>query len=330
MIYYPNPSTDPHYNLALEEYLMDILPEDSKCLLLWQNRPSIIIGKHQNTIEEINADFVRENNINVVRRMSGGGAVYHDLGNLNFTFIVGERIPSQLFDFRSFTVPVVSCLRGLGVQAEFNNRNDLTIDEKKFSGNAQFIRKRKCLHHGTLLFNINLDHLEQALRVSQDKIESKGIKSVRSRVTNILPLLSVPITLEEFKHAILDELERSGDRIEIKHLTPEEEKKIQELVRTKYGTWEWNYGESPRYTLKKSRRFDFGKVEVLLDVNQGIIQTCKLYGDFFGKEEISILEEKLAGCRYEKASIEQALAGVNVSEYGNGLTLPLLFSLLTQ
>jgi len=196
MKYIFNPSTDPHFNLALEEYVMTNCKDGETYFLLWQNEPSIIIGKHQNTVEEINSSFVKDNNIHVVRRLSGGGAVYHDLGNLNFTFIIGSG-KEGMFDFGKFTQPIVKMLQSRGVNAELNGRNDLTIEGKKFSGNSQYIKNNRLLHHGTLLFNSNLEDVAKALMVSGEKIESKGVKSIRSRVTNILEHMADKISVLE-------------------------------------------------------------------------------------------------------------------------------------
>lgn len=184
MIYVKSNSTKPQFNLALEEYVFEHLDEYGEIFMLWQNEPSIIVGKHQNTIEEINTKYVKENNINVVRRLSGGGAVYHDLGNLNYT-IISKDEGSKGFDFKTFSQPVIDVLADLGIRAEFTGRNDIVIGDQKFCGNAQYMKKGKVLHHGAILFDTELDVLGKSLKVSKDKIASKGVKSVRSRVTNI-------------------------------------------------------------------------------------------------------------------------------------------------
>ena len=330
MIYIINDSQDPYYNLASEEYVMNSFNEDEKYLMLWQNRPSIIIGKHQNTIEEINREFVQANNIAIVRRLSGGGAVYHDLGNLNFTFIVKVPNTSLEFDFKKFTEPVVAALNQMEIPAEFNSRNDLSIEGKKISGNAQYIRKGKCLHHGTLLFNTNLDQLVMALRVSSDKIESKGIKSIRSRVTNIYPYLKKPYTIVDFKNLLLDQFRLKNGKIESIYFNDNDRKQIEKLVRTKYQTWEWNYGESPFFTIKKTQRFDFGKVEAWLDINEGIIKKCKFYGDFFGRDDKEDIEEKLIGCRYERNEITLRINDIGIENYFYGLNKDQFINLLVS
>src|SRR5690554_1895283 len=183
-----NRSTDPRYNLALEEYVLKYLDTTEDIILLWQNEPSVIIGRNQNTTEEINATYIKEHNIHVVRRISGGGAVYHDFGNLNFTFVTNN-LRENLNNYRKFTEPVIQALNELGVPAEFSGRNDIVVEGKKISGNAQSYHKNRMFHHGTILFNANLEMVAKVLQVSADKIASKGIKSNRSRVTNILPYL---------------------------------------------------------------------------------------------------------------------------------------------
>ncbi len=198
MIYIKNNDNRPQYNLALEEYVFTQLEQFDEIFLLWINEPSIIVGKNQNTIEEINLDYTKENNIHVVRRLSGGGAVYHDLGNLNYT-ITSKGNNTVAFNFEEFTKPVLEVLSELGVEAKFTGRNDIVIGEQKFCGNAQYMSKDKVLHHGAMLFDVDLTVLTNALKVSKDKIESKGIKSVRSRVTNIIEHLEDKITVEDFK-----------------------------------------------------------------------------------------------------------------------------------
>lgn len=319
MIYIPNDSVNPYYNLAFEEYVLRNLDPEEDYVLLWRNSPAIIVGKFQNTIEEINTRFVKEKDIKVVRRMSGGGAVYHDFGNLNFTFIV-KRIPNKLLDFKEFTFSVVKTLGDLGITAEFSSRNDLTIDGKKFSGNAQYVTKNRLLHHGTILFDSNLDDVQNSLNVSTDKIESKGIKSVRSRVTNISDYIKKNITIHDFKDLLLKNM-FDGSDVSTYHLSPEDEDNVNKLVRKKYGTWKWNYGESPEYNLRKSRRFNLGKVEVRLNVKDGIIQECKIYGDFFGMQDISDIEELLKGQKYKEDVVGSLLAQVDIKSYFGNITL---------
>lgn len=320
MKYFFNSSTDPHYNLALEEYVLTNCKDGEMYFLLWQNEPAIIVGKHQNTVEEINTTYVNDNNIHVVRRLSGGGAVYHDLGNLNFTFIMSNSKES-MFDFGKFTLPIVKMLKNYGVNAELNGRNDLTIDNKKFSGNSQYIKNNKLLHHGTLLFNSNLDNVQKALMVSKDKIESKGIKSIRSRVTNILDHMDNKISVLEFKDKLASYVKENNDDWEEYNINDEDIVKINNLVSLKYNTWEWNYGESPQFNYKNSKRFAAGKLEVVLNIKEGIVIFCKFYGDFFSNENLPELEKSVVGKRYEREEIYKSLSSFSSNDIIMGISV---------
>ncbi len=326
MKYIKNDSINPYFNLALEEYVLKNLSPEEEYFILWQNKPSVIIGKHQNTIEEINRQYVKENNIDVVRRLSGGGAVYHDLGNLNFTFVI-QNVQKEFLDFKKLTLPVIKSLNKLGIEAQLSGRNDLTIDGKKFSGNAQYIYKDRLLHHGTLLFDANLDRLQHALNVKSDKIVSKGIKSVRSRVTNIRNHLKDKISIHEFMALLkkyIFEFEEQ-DIVEYE-LSEKDIKNIWRMVEEKYATWEWNYGQSPSFNFKNSRRFDGGKVEVLLEVKDGTVNECKIYGDFLGIGDINEVEDRIKGLRYTEKNIRSHLKQIDIYRYFGDIALDELLS----
>ncbi|MBI6873902.1 lipoate--protein ligase [Clostridium aciditolerans] len=319
MKYILSNSFNPYFNLALEEYIFKTVGMQEDFIILWQNENTIVIGRHQNTIEEINANFVQENNIKVVRRITGGGAVYHDLGNLNFSFITGYD-KNNMIDYKKYTIPVINALKKLGVDAELSGRNDLTIDGKKFSGNAQSMHKGRILHHGTLLFDSNLDIIGKVLNVQLDKIQSKGIKSVRSRVTNIKDYLREGTDVNGFKELLLKNL-FENNILEEYHLSENDLVSITKLKESKYDTWEWNYGKSPKFNFKSSKRFANGKLEVLLNVNSGLINECKIYGDFLALCSVDELEEKLKRIRYEKSAIEYILSSVNLTQYFGNITL---------
>ncbi|MFZ7945284.1 MULTISPECIES: lipoate--protein ligase [Bacillaceae] len=306
--------TDPRINLAIEEYALKNLDINETYLLFYINEPSIIIGKNQNTIEEINTEYVEGNGIHVVRRLSGGGAVYHDLGNLNFSFITKDDGES-FHNFRKFTEPVVAALNKLGVNAELSGRNDLEVEGRKISGNAQFSTKGRMFSHGTLLFDSEMDHVVSALKVKKDKIESKGIKSVRGRVANISEFLEEKLDIQEFRSLILTSIFEGQEEIPEYVLTEEDWENIHQLSKERYQNWEWNYGRSPKFNLHHSHRFPVGSIDVRLEVNKGILENCKIYGDFFGVGDVSDIENRLKGIRYEKDEIEKALSDVNTTHY---------------
>jgi len=319
-----NDSHDPAFNLALEEYALTKMNVD--IIMLWRNAPAVIIGQNQNAIAEMDLDYIRENDIKVIRRQSGGGAVFHDLGNINFTVIhaAGE---GDFNNYGKFTAPICEFLNTLGVEAYLHGRNDLLIDGLKFSGNAQAVRVGRIMHHGTLLFNADVTALAKSLRPNPAKIQSKGIASVKSRITNIASHLPEAMTVEGF----LDKLYaffRGQEGIEEYSLTDADRAATNELVRVKYGTWEWNIGNSPPYQYNKSEYFPFGSVEVSLNAKNSVIDEIAIRGDFFGVQDISGLEGLLCGLPHEKAAIEKALAGVNLSDYISGMQPEQLLMLL--
>ncbi|WP_285767632.1 lipoate--protein ligase [Peribacillus sp. SI8-4] len=319
--------TDPRINLAIEEYALKHLDIDETYLLFYINRPSIIIGRNQNTIEEINADYVDGNGITVVRRLSGGGAVYHDLGNLNFSFITKDDGDS-FHNFKKFTQPVVETLEKLGIQAELSGRNDILAEGKKISGNAMFSTKGRMFSHGTLLFQSEMDHIVSALKVKKDKIESKGIKSIRSRVANIAEFLKEPMSIEEFRSFLLENIFKDSGKVTEYVLTEEDWAQIHKISEERYQSWEWNYGKSPKFNLQNSHRFPVGSVDIRLEVNKGIIENCKIYGDFFGVGEVADIERKLTGIRYEKDTISKALDEVDVQHYFGNVTKEEILALI--
>ena len=306
--------TDPRINLALEEYALRNFGESDDYLLFYINGPSIIIGRNQNTLEEINDDYVRENGIHVVRRMSGGGAVYHDEGNLNFSFITNYK-KENLHNFKKFTKPVIQVLKQMGVDAEMSGRNDILAEGRKISGNAQFSTGKRMFSHGTLLFNSDLEEVTRALDVKMSKIESKGHKSVRSRVANISEFLNDKLSVSEFRQRLLDGLYRERDNFETYHLTDDEWKAVHDLRDEKYGNWDWNFGRSPDFNIQRSKRFPVGEIDLRLDVEKGHIKNLKIYGDFFGREPVDEIEEMLKDVRYEPSDIEIALNGIEIQEY---------------
>jgi lipoate-protein ligase A len=324
MIYLESSSTDPYYNLALEEYVFEQMDQDEEYFMLWQNDNTIVVGRYQNTIEEINKQYVDEHGIRVARRLSGGGAVYHDKGNLNFTFIVDAK--DHGFDFKTFVIPVVRALEKLGVTAEFNGRNDITIDGQKFSGNSQYIKHGRLLHHGCIMLDSNLENVADALNVREVKFESKSVKSVRSRVTTINAHAPQPITMQVFKET-LRQCIFENDKIEKRVLSEEEQAAVARMREEKYATWQWNYGNSPAYSVRREKKYAAGLVTAYLQVKEGRIQAIKFYGDFFGNGEISELEAAMIGLKLDD-QLEEALEKRNVSYYINGITAKEITQLL--
>ena len=314
-----NDKTNPYFNLAMEEYLLKNFNEDM--FILWRNEPSIIIGKNQNTISEINLDYVKEHNIPVVRRQSGGGAVFHDLGNINFTFIASN---NNFSDFKRFTLPIIELLRSLNINAEFSGRNDLLIDGKKFSGNAQYHYKNKVMHHGTLLFSSEISDMSNALKAKPIKFEGKGVKSVKSRVTNISEHLSESMNILQFKDLLMDYLEKTNNDNKYYQLTDYDINEINNLVSQKYNTWDWNFGNSPKFSLYNELKYPSGNIEFNLNVDKGIIKDIKFFGDFFGKYDVSFIEESLIGTKYEENSIKNVLSNIDVNNYFLGIDLDTL------
>lgn len=314
MIEIINQSSDPYFNLALEEYVIKEMGSTDDVFILWQDEPTVVVGRNQNTLEELNNDYIKKNNIQVVRRLSGGGAVYHDLGNLNFTFITAEQQKIG-FDFIKFTQPVIKTLGKLGIEAENNGRNDITIEGKKFSGNAQFRYRKKILHHGTILFDSNLNDVSQALNANPEKIISKGVKSVRSRVTNISEWLANPLSIHDFKDILSETISSEEKHVEKYYLSETDLAAVNKLRKTKYLSWAWNYGNSPPFNIQKTARFDWGNIDIRLLIKKGRISTCKIYGDFFASREIAELEEHLMGTLYKEEAIGRSLSQINIKTY---------------
>ena len=321
MIYYISKTHDTAFNIALEEYCFKQLKDEDEIFLLWINEPSIIVGKYQNTIEEINTEYTREKGIHVIRRISGGGAVYHDLNNLNYTIISNRDKGQEGFNFKEFSKPIIETLAELGVEAEFTGRNDLEIDGQKFCGNAQAYIKDRVMHHGCLLFNVDFSALGNALKVSKDKIESKGVKSVRSRVTNILPHLKTPITVEEFGDKIMEYMKKQYPDMKEYVFSKEELDYIAKRAEVKR-SWEWNYGESPEFNITRGKRFKNGKIQIFAIVENSRIKNIKFYGDFFGKnEDLSEIENLLKDVKYTREDVKEKLETVDIGEYFSKFTV---------
>ncbi|WP_027967439.1 lipoate--protein ligase [Halomonas halocynthiae] len=316
MIYIDNEGiTDPHINLAIEEHCIRHLPAGEDYLLFYINAPSIIIGRNQNTLEEIHQSYIDEHGIHVVRRISGGGAVYHDHGNLNFSFLT-DFSKDKLNNFKQFAAPIIKVLNALDVPAEMKGRNDIVVGDKKISGNAQFSSTKRMFNHGTLLLDCDLSQVAKALDVKMTKITSKGHKSARARVANIAEFLEDPLSTDAFKEKILASLFPEGTERKTYHLSADDWTSINTLVDEKYRQWDWNYGRSPDFDIQRTRHFTAGIIDFRLKVKRGgIIENVKIYGDFFGQRPISEIEDALTGIRYDKLEIENALKTIDLYPY---------------
>lgn len=318
-------STDPYFNIATDEFIFKYLKED--CFMLWRNDNAIIVGKHQNTLAEVNVDYVKEKGIKLVRRLSGGGAVYHDLGNLNFSFTrTGDN--DEMVDFERYTKPIIAILNTLGVIAKFEGRNDLTIDGKKFSGNAEHVVKNKILHHGTLLFSSQMADISGALKVNPLKYKGRGVKSVPKRVTNISDHLKKKISLEEFTDKVMDYVTSTFEDAKMYEFSESDLKKIQELRDEKYSTWEWNFGYSPDYNFKQGVRTPGGTIEMNMNVSKGTITDVRIIGDFFHIKDIEVVERALENTKHEETAIKKVLAEFDLKEYFNKVTEDDLLSIM--
>ena len=316
MQYFETNSTDPAYNLAFEEYILAHFRKGS-ILILWQNDNAVIIGRNQNTAEEINQQFVNDHKIRVIRRNTGGGAVYHDLGNINYSFIADadsiDRSATQLF-----LTPVVNALRGLGMDANFSGRNDILVSDRKISGTAQQLSKGRLLLHGTLLFDSNPAMISGALNPDPTKFQSKSVKSVRSRVGNIRQFLREDMDLSAFWQYLKKQL--TGNGAILPTLSDTDLSEIRKLKQEKYDTWDWNYGKSPKFEIQSKKRWSGGLLDIRMSVSSGRIADIRIFGDFLALECITPLEEALVGCSFQKDALMGALETICLSRYIGTIT----------
>lgn len=316
VIYMETDSRDPYYNLAFEEYVLTHRTKGDH-LILWQNSNTIVIGRNQNAESEINRAFVEAHDIKVVRRETGGGAVYHDLGNLNYSFITDAGAAGKL-DIHKFTLPVVKVLKDLGLNAEASGRNDILVNGRKVSGTAQRLYHGRILHHGTLLFDSDPEAVAGALNADPAKFQSKSSKSVKSRIGNIRDFLEKDMDILAFWAYLKESLAENGFVKE--RLTTDELKEVDDLMRSKYQTWEWNFGRSPKFNVTNKKRYNAGSIESRIEVKEGKITEAAFFGDFLSISPIRPLTDAMAGLPFRSSDIAAVLKLFDIEAMFGGIT----------
>lgn len=306
MIHIEHDSMDAAFWFGLEQDLLERDGLDEDVFLFWRTRPTLMLGRYQNAAAEIDEAYAKARGIAIVRRLTGGGTIYTDPGSWQFSFIRAEH--SRQIDFKEFVLPVLSALRSMGLDVTMGERNDLLLDGRKFSGNAQYHGRGRVLHHGSILFDTDVDEMARCLTVDSAKIISKGIRSVRQRVTNLREHLGRAVDALAFRDRLLSHLLPDG--VQRHTLSPAEAERIQAARAPLFGSWDWVYGHAPDYQVVKSRRLPGGRVDVRLNLEKGVIAACALTGDFFFSGDIAAVTEGLRGCRYEPESVRAALRGI--------------------
>jgi len=319
MLYMETNSLDPTWNLALEEAAQE-WDQNEEIMMLWQNDNAIIVGRYQNAEKEINFDAANRLGVKVVRRSTGGGTVYHDLGNLNYSFIRPVDYTKKL-EMTALSKPMEQALNFMGIPALAQGRNDITLEGKKISGTAQRIHSNRLLHHGTLLFDSNLDVLMSVLNVDPTKIISKGINSVRSRVTNIREHVS-PEQFQDMKTFWSGLIDAFAKESPLTRVNPPAEllDKARFLQETKYQTWEWNFGSAPAFQYRNTKRYPGGNLEIDINVENGLISQCRICGDFLGLVELDELENSFIGLKFSETDVLKKLQAVDLSPYLGSIT----------
>ncbi len=308
--------TDPYFNLASEEVLLKAREEE--LFLLYRNRPSVVVGKHQNTLDEINLPFVLKHGILVARRISGGGAVFHDLGNLNYAFITTGK-EGELVDYRRYTLPVIEAMKGVGLEVKLGERNELLLGGKKISGTASHVYKKRVLHHGTLLFASDMENLTSALKTKPGRFEGRAVRSVRSEVTNIADHLVGKMDIVDFQMMIYRHILDTMEGAVGYHYNQEDLNEINKLKRSKFSSREWNFGYSPKYQFHKVLRLNAGAIALHMNVDKGVIREVSIEGDLPATGNIRALEDLLAGSLHDPETLRMRLSGIRVADYIEGL-----------
>lgn len=300
---------DPWWNLAVEEYLLERVGKGECILYLWQNQNTVVIGKNQNPWKECRTELLESENGKLARRLSGGGAVFHDTGNLNFTFLVDK----AEYDLEKQVRVILEAVKSLGIDAEMTGRNDITADGRKFSGNAFCFKKCSAYHHGTVLVAADMEKMTRYLQVSTEKIRSKGIDSVRSRVVN-LSELKPDLTIDEMADALAAAFTKlyGGEGVLEETLGPMNSDMLDELY-DKYSSWNWRYGEAPRFDIDMDTRFPWGGIQIGLQLEKGTVSKASVYSDALDEEFIGMMPEALNGCMFNTAKLAEAVRGMRIN-----------------
>lgn len=319
-----NTCTDPYYNMALDEYCLGKFT-DKTFFYLWRNEPSIILGCNQDIYKEVDLDYCRDNGIKLVRRCTGGGMVYHDLGNLNFSFVGNSNNPNIVDEFKA---ELVEAFRYVGITVEAAGRNDLYVNGYKFSGTAARTNEQRVLFHGTILFDADLTRISYVSNKNTGKIKRKSVDSHPTQVTNIRPLLKTDMDIDRFTGLMCDVL-KDNDGVELQ-LTDCDKNKIQEIANNKFREQSWIYGEPTDYTIKREGRLNSGLVIVYLKITNGLVDSIQFKGDFIGLQDIVALERLIKGCGYNRTDLAFVLKTIEVSDYFQNDTLDNLLNLLIE
>ncbi|MBQ6284110.1 MAG: lipoate--protein ligase [Bacteroidales bacterium] len=332
MRYLLNNSTDPYFNMALDEFCLENIVLDEPYFYLWRNRPSVIIGLNQNAYSEVNLKYLEENGINLVRRVTGGGAVYHDLQNLNYTIVSPichpERSEGSMERSEGSTpAPIVAALRQLGVPAELTGRNDIFVEGRKVSGYARRVSKRQEIIHGTLMYDVDIDTLTHVLDTPGSKLNAKGIGSVKSRVANLKDYLPGFKSLDEVQAALQDILASGDPQME---LTESQLNEVRIMAETKFSTWDFIYGRSRETGIARTASLPCGTVSVEVCLDHGLITSISFYGDFLFGEPVQELSSILTGLRYDRPSIYESLMKADVSRFFPGSSVDEVLNLIVS
>lgn len=327
LVYYESNSINPYFNLALEEFLFYHKKEEQMILFLWQNENTIVIGRYQDLLEEVNMKFATEEGISIVRRNSGGGAVYHDLGNLNYTIIFDKKNDDHIDIARSIQ-PILEAVRELGIPAEISGRNDIKVNDYKISGNSLYISNGRMLLHGTLLIHSNLQFLKQALTRRSKVIDSKATSSIKSNVENLQTFYEGTLKIPRFKK-ILEDKFFDGNIIQYGTLSHEEMNVIKKIEQEKYMTNDWNYGKSPECDVVYEGRYEGGTLRAHVKMKGSIVKKIWFDGDFICKKEIEELESKFIGMSIDKSLLTE-LEAIRIEDYFVKINTKDIYNLLFE